>query len=139
MTQIPADQHRQGPARRRRVPRPASARVLAAADTQRLAGSVAALARQAAALGHALACQRENPQLWFSDLPADLDRAKAHCQQCPLRGPCLTGAIERREQYGVWGGEIFDHGRIIARKIARGRPRKGARTAHEPEVAMVNC
>jgi len=32
-------------------------------------------------------------------------------------------AVERREPYGVWGGEIFHHGTITAHKKARGRPR----------------
>ena len=34
-----------------------------------------------------------------------------------------AGAIERHEPWGVWGGEIFDHGTITAQKRARGRPR----------------
>lgn len=31
-------------------------------------------------------------------------RAKAICMQCPVRIPCLVGALERDEQEGVWGG-----------------------------------
>ena len=71
-----------------------------------------------------LPCLREDPQLWFSEQPADLELAKAHCRTCPLRGPCLDGALARREPHGVWGGEIFEQGRITARKAPRGRPRK---------------
>jgi WhiB family redox-sensing transcriptional regulator len=37
---------------------------------------------------------------------------------------CLAGAIERREPCGVWGGQIFHHGRIVPYKRSRGRPRK---------------
>ena len=33
-----------------------------------------------------LPCQRQNLQLWFSDWPADLELAKAHCAPCPIRG-----------------------------------------------------
>jgi WhiB family transcriptional regulator, redox-sensing transcriptional regulator len=77
------------------------------------------LARQA--VDGLLPCQRD-PQLWFSERPDELELAKAHCRPCPLRGPCLAGAAERREPYGVWGGEIFDHGTITARKRPRGRP-----------------
>jgi WhiB family redox-sensing transcriptional regulator len=40
-----------------------------------------------------------------------------------VRGSCLSGAVERREPFGVWGGEIFDRGSITAQKKARGRPR----------------
>jgi WhiB family transcriptional regulator, redox-sensing transcriptional regulator len=93
-----------------------------AARAPRSAGSVTALARQAAVLGGQLACQLQNPRLWFSDLPADLELAKAHCRPCPLRAACLAGAVERGEPHGVWGGEIFARGRITAQKIPRGRP-----------------
>ena len=87
-----------------------------------MVSSVALLARQAKALDDPLPCQRENPQLWFSDLPADLELAKAYCQPCPMRRSCLAGAIERHEPHGVWGGEIFTHGAIITEKRPRGRP-----------------
>ena len=72
-------------------------------------------------MGRALIKVREH-RLWFSDQPTDLELAQAHCWPCPLRGLCLAGAIERREQYGAWGGEIFAQGTIVARKRPRGRP-----------------
>ena len=53
----------------------------------------------------------------------DLEQAKTHCRRCPVLGSCLSGAVERREPYGVWGGEIFHHGTITAQKRPRGRPR----------------
>lgn len=71
-------------------------------------------------------CQRLEPELWFAETPADLERAKSLCADCPLRTMCLQGALERREPWGVWGGEILDQGRVIAHKRARGRPRKDA-------------
>jgi WhiB family redox-sensing transcriptional regulator len=71
-----------------------------------------------------LPCQQWGPDLWFSNLPAELDLAKSYCQGCPSRQPCLAGALERAEPAGVWGGEIFDQGRIIKNKRPRGRPRK---------------
>jgi WhiB family redox-sensing transcriptional regulator len=73
-------------------------------------------------------CRVEDPDLWFADLPAELERAKAMCLGCPARLACLTGALERREPWGVWGGEIFERGAIVARKRPRGRPRKDDRT-----------
>jgi len=87
-----------------------------------MASSLVLLTRQAKALDELLPCHRENPQLWFSDLPADLQLAKAYCQPCPMRRVCLAGAVERHEPHGVWGGEIFEQGVIIARKRPRGRP-----------------
>ncbi len=82
------------------------------------------LTRQAKATDRPLPCQRQSPQLWFSDLPADLELAKAHCAPCPIRGSCLAGALARHEPHGVWGGEIFNRGVITARKRPRGRPPK---------------
>jgi WhiB family redox-sensing transcriptional regulator len=71
-----------------------------------------------------LPCRTENSDLWFAERPAELELAKAFCQACPARQSCLAGALERRELWGVWGGEIFDRGRILPRKRPRGRPRK---------------
>ena len=99
------------------------AEVAAADPSGMTAGSVAALVSRATVLACRLPC-RENSQLWFSDLPADLELAKASCRQCPLRGPCLAGAVERAEACGVWGGEIFERGVIIVQKRRRGLPGK---------------
>jgi WhiB family redox-sensing transcriptional regulator len=73
-------------------------------------------------------CRVQDPDLWFGEIPADLEQAKAFCLDCPARLACLAGAIERREPWGVWGGEIFERGAIVARKRPRGRPRKSDRT-----------
>lgn len=85
--------------------------------------SVGALVSRAAALGRPLPCA-ENSRLWFSDRLVDLQQAKAACRGCPLREPCLAGAVERAEACGVWGGEIFERGVIVAQKRPRGRPSK---------------
>ena len=71
-----------------------------------------------------LPCRTQDRELWFAESPGDLERAKQFCLDCPARVACLSGAITRREPWGVWGGEIFDRGVIIARKRPRGRPRK---------------
>ncbi|MDQ1732914.1 MAG: WhiB family transcriptional regulator, redox-sensing transcriptional regulator [Pseudonocardiales bacterium] len=73
-----------------------------------------------------LPCRVLDPDLWFADSPADLEQAKLHCAGCPVRNGCLAGALDRREPWGVWGGEIFSQGEVIARKRPRGRPRKNA-------------
>ena len=69
-----------------------------------------------------LPCLREDSQLWFAERPAEHELAKAYCQPCPVRVLCLEGALARREPHGVWGGEIFEQGKITARKAPRGRP-----------------
>jgi hypothetical protein len=63
-------------------------------------------------------------ELFFSDQIAEIALAKDICAACPLIGPCLDGAIERREPWGVWGGQLFFNGVILAHKRKRGRPPK---------------
>ena len=74
--------------------------------------------------GRDLPCRSAEADLWFAETPADLERAKALCAGCPIRAECLAGALRRAEPWGVWGGEIFDHGVVIHRKRPRGRPSK---------------
>ena len=73
-----------------------------------------------------LPCRVEDPELWFAENPAQLELAKSFCGECPVRDACLAGALDRGEPWGVWGGEIFERGVVIARKRPRGRPRKVA-------------
>jgi len=86
----------------------------------------AAPAQPATVMADLLPCRQRRGDLWFSDLPDELDQANAYWRQCPLRTACLAGAIERAESCGVWGGEIFCHGVIVARKRPRGRPPKSS-------------
>lgn len=64
--------------------------------------------------------------LFFAESPAVLERAKELCASCPVVALCLSGACERREPHGVWGGQIFIDGVVVATKRGRGRPRKAA-------------
>ena len=66
----------------------------------------------------------EDPELFFAESPQDVEQAKAMCRGCQARLACLAGALERREPWGVWGGELLMHGAIVPRKRPRGRPRK---------------
>ncbi len=69
-------------------------------------------------------CRQHDPELWFAESPTDVERAKSLCGSCPLQAMCLAAALERREPWGVWGGELFLQGVVIPRKRPRGRPRK---------------
>lgn len=75
-------------------------------------------------ISRSIPCREVDADLWFAENPALLEQAKALCADCPLRNECLSAALDRGEPWGVWGGEIFDQGVIIARKRPRGRPRK---------------
>jgi WhiB family redox-sensing transcriptional regulator len=75
--------------------------------------------------------------LFFSDELHDIARAKRICADCPVLAPCLEGALERREPWGVWGGQLFLNGRILASKRRRGRPPKSPRPEDQlPEVPI---
>lgn len=83
-----------------------------------------------------------DPELWFAERTAEVERAKALCGTCPVRRECLAGALERREPWGVWGGELIELGTVVPRKRQRGRPRKSdallqpaARTGSARELA----
>jgi WhiB family transcriptional regulator, redox-sensing transcriptional regulator len=69
-------------------------------------------------------CRVNDAELWFAESPADVEFAKALCLTCPIVEACLAGAVERREPWGVWGGQLFIAGVVVPRKRPRGRPRK---------------
>ncbi|GAA1415981.1 WhiB family transcriptional regulator [Kitasatospora putterlickiae] len=79
---------------------------------------------QAEELGLPIPCRAFDPEVFFAETPADVEYAKSLCGTCPVKDVCLTGALERREPWGVWGGELFVQGVVVARKRPRGRPRK---------------
>lgn len=82
-----------------------------------------------------LPCHRTDPDLFFAESPADVEAAKAICTQCPFRVSCLAQALERQEPWGVWGGEVFVDGAVVARKRGRGRPSKAEVLARQAEEA----
>ena len=98
-----------------------------AADKTQLEPQAALGALHDAAAGvdeELLPCRVNDAELWFAESPADVEHAKALCTDCPVQAMCLDGALERREPWGVWGGELFLQGVVIPRKRPRGRPRK---------------
>jgi WhiB family redox-sensing transcriptional regulator len=74
-------------------------------------------------------CRSFDPELWFAERPEHVEYAKALCGHCPLRADCLSGALERGEPWGVWGGQLVIRGAVVAHKRGRGRPRKSPAAA----------
>jgi len=74
--------------------------------------------------------------LFFSDDQYDIARAKAICSKCGLAEGCLSGALDRAEPYGVWGGHLLVEGVIVAVKRGRGRPPKNPRVIVVDEVPL---
>ncbi|MEG9517734.1 WhiB family transcriptional regulator [Saccharopolyspora indica] len=100
---------------------------------QPAADTVAGLLDSSTSLDDKLPC-RQDPDLWFAESPRELDQAKTLCAECPIRAECLAGALSRAEPWGVWGGEIFERGEVVARKRPRGRPRKHPLPADQPSA-----
>ena len=75
--------------------------------------------------------------LFFSEEWVDVQRAKAICAKCTDRAACLTGALEREEPWGVWGGEQLETGRVVAVRRPRGRPPVKARPVTPVEEVPV--
>ena len=76
-----------------------------------------------AGLGPGLPCT-DDPELFFAESPVEVERAKGLCRECPAWAACPARALQRREVWGVWGGELFLCGAIVRGKRPRGRPRK---------------
>ncbi|TQM97493.1 transcription factor WhiB [Ornithinimicrobium humiphilum] len=76
------------------------------------------------ALTNALPCRQNPADLWFAELPDEVEVAKSLCGPCPVREACLASALERGEPWGVWGGQLLVQGTVVPRKRPRGRPRK---------------
>lgn len=74
------------------------------------------------------ACAEEDSELFFpigNTGPAllQIEEAKAVCRRCPLMVTCIAGALERGEEFGVWGGLSEDERRALKRSAARARAR----------------
>jgi WhiB family transcriptional regulator, redox-sensing transcriptional regulator len=69
-------------------------------------------------------CAGPQAKMFFSEDPREVEHAKRLCASCSGRSSCLAGALERREPWGVWGGELFQAGAVIPQKSPRGRPRR---------------
>lgn len=49
-------------------------------------------------------CASADPDAWFPEDGGNAHQAKRICRSCQYKAPCLIGAIERKERYGVWAG-----------------------------------
>jgi WhiB family transcriptional regulator, redox-sensing transcriptional regulator len=76
-------------------------------------------------------------ELFFSEDIGDIAAAKRVCAECPVLAPCLEGALERREPWGVWGGQLFMNGKMLTVKRRRGRPPKVARPEDQMPIVPV--
>jgi WhiB family redox-sensing transcriptional regulator len=62
------------------------------------------------------ACRGIDPEVFHPVSEEDAEEAKAICELCPVRQPCLEHALVRREREGVWGGLTERERRRILRQ-----------------------
>ena len=74
-------------------------------------------------------------RVFFSQDRKVIDQAKAICAGCSRREPCLEGALERREPWGVWGGELFRNGHVLTNRKHRLRHQQVRAQPISPVVA----
>ena len=65
------------------------------------------------------ACSGLDPQIFYPDPDEEGLEAKAVCEVCPVREPCLEYALSHREKEGVWGGATEKERRRIIRQRRR--------------------
>ena len=75
--------------------------------------------------------------LFFSEDIGDIAAAKRVCADCPVLAECLEAALDRRELFGVWGGQLFINGKMLTVKRRRGRPPKVARPEDQMPVVPI--
>ncbi len=75
--------------------------------------------------------------LFFSEDIGDIAAAKRVCADCSVLAECLEGALDRRELFGVWGGQLFINGKMLTVKRRRGRPPKVARPEDQMPVVPI--
>ncbi len=65
-------------------------------------------------------CAEVGGDLWFAEKGNwhATVKAKRICRQCPVRPQCLLYALERGEQYGVWGGMTPEQRSALRRPVA---------------------
>jgi WhiB family redox-sensing transcriptional regulator len=66
-------------------------------------------------------CRGSDPDVFYPPSEDDFEAqaAKAICQSCPVRQPCLEFALSTREKHGVWGGLTERERRRVLRQRRR--------------------
>jgi WhiB family redox-sensing transcriptional regulator len=62
------------------------------------------------------ACRGVEPDIFYPASDEEAEVAKAVCEACPVRQPCLEYALSSRERDGVWGGATEKERRRILRQ-----------------------
>jgi WhiB family transcriptional regulator, redox-sensing transcriptional regulator len=80
------------------------------------------------------ACLSADPDLFFpissrGVSTTQINQAKSVCASCPVREPCLSFALDSRQEHGIWGGATVDERKRMRRRARRQPARARERTA----------
>ena len=70
----------------------------------------------------ALPCHLVDPDLFFAESPADVERAKALCLDCPLRRSCLAEALDGVSRGASGAASSSISGVVVAAQAATRPP-----------------
>ncbi|MFE0037429.1 WhiB family transcriptional regulator [Streptomyces sp. NPDC059015] len=62
------------------------------------------------------ACAGADTEAFFDGTSSGTELAKRTCMRCPVRTACLQLALERGEDFGIFGGLTADERRLLKRK-----------------------
>jgi WhiB family redox-sensing transcriptional regulator len=65
-------------------------------------------------------CRNTDPDLFFPDDGMGVIKAQRICKGCPVVNECLTYALDRHIDHGVWGGKSERQRRALQRERRRG-------------------
>lgn len=49
-------------------------------------------------------CREVDGEIFYPEKGGTVEPAKAVCRNCEVRRECLSDALDRNDQHGVWGG-----------------------------------
>lgn len=62
-------------------------------------------------------CASVGDNFWFPEANEMGNDAKKVCGTCRYKAPCLAGAVERGELFGIWGGVAIQQYRRYRREL----------------------
>ena len=72
------------------------------------------------------ACRVLPVEMFFPAVEQEAFDAKAVCQTCAVKEPCLEFALIAGERFGIWGGLTSQERRSLAAKRRKARIAQGA-------------
>ena len=82
-------------------------------------------------------CLDMDTEVFFVSRGASAAPAKRICRACPVREACLAEALERREQFGIWGGLTSRQRLRVRHLLADGMSLRGAIAWMERYVCLL--